>query len=139
MKLCVLRSKIDAVPIFEYFDVFLYHIPVTEYKKCILKGIVYSNEKMVLRASFAYASDILKGRFTLCEEIISKDAYYSYWYAITVIKGRFELGEESISKDIGHSFGYAVDVIKERFILAEEMIKQSVYCQDYEHYFNIKL
>ena len=43
-----------------------------------------------------YAEYVLKGRFELGEEIIAKNATYSYYYARNVLKARFELGENVI-------------------------------------------
>jgi len=59
------------------------------------------------------------------EQIISKDAYYSYFYARNVIKGRWKLGEAAISEDAIHSYFYARDIIKRRFVLGEAAISES--------------
>ena len=167
MKLCVLTSKLVQEPLYEHTELclFLYHIPIDEYKKCILKGIVHTDETLTSRACFVYARDVLKGRFELGEESISKDLGNSFMYATRVLKERFILGESVISTDIHYSliyardvlkgkfelgekvlsemgiygFRYAVDVTQERFLLGEQAIKNSGYCSEYEEYFNIKL
>ena len=40
MKLCVLNSKLDHDPLYECVRVYLYNLPLKEYKKCILKGMI---------------------------------------------------------------------------------------------------
>lgn len=112
MKLCVLRIKIDEKFLYTDYGVYLYHLPITEYRKQILKGNVLTMDSI---------------KSGIC-----------YWYARNILKGRFELGEEMISKHAWGCHKYSIDVLKERFLLGEEMIKQSKYCKDYEKHFNIK-
>ncbi len=165
MKLCVLKSKIESKPLYEYEELYLYHIPIDEYKKCILKGIVSTSNRMNADACYMYAALILKGKFDIGEEYISKDAmfsgryacevlegkfelgesiistdtHFSYLYARDALKGRFELGEAVISELGVYGFRYAIDVTKERFLLGERSIEFSGYGKEYEEYFNIKL
>ena len=139
MKLCVLKSKIESKPLYEYEELYLYHIPIDEYKKCILKGIVSTSNRMNADACYMYAALILKGKFELGESIISTDTHFSYLYARDALKGRFELGEAVISELGVYGFRYAIDVTKERFLLGERSIELSGYGKEYEEYFNIKL
>lgn len=88
------------------------------YQQCLLtisKSAEYSRR---------VAENILKGRFDLGEEAISKDPVESYWYAKDVIKGRWEIGEQSISKDPYLSFDYASKVLRGRFELGELAMSQ---------------
>lgn len=139
MKLCVLKSLIDYEPIYKHEDLFFYHIPEQEYKKCILKGIVCTGEYIIAMMSYIYARDVIQGRFILGEDAISKHTPYSYWYARIVLRGRFELGETVISTDGTYSNWYAIQVLKERFLLGEESIKNSIHQEEYEKHFNITL
>lgn len=120
MKPVVLIKAIDnKEPVYVYFNIFfgmklfLYILSIEEYKKCILKGIICTNDDKTSRT---------------CVE-----------YARTILQGRFELGEEMISKNGSGSYRYTRDVLKERFILGEESIKDSYYKETYENKFNIKL
>ena len=78
-------------------------------------------------ACFVHARDSIGGRFPEGEEVISKDAQYSYYYANDVLKRRFELGEEAISRNIYYSLLYATNVLRGRFLQGEERIINSLY------------
>lgn len=93
----MLSKKIDGEPLYSIGSL-LYHIPINEYKKQLLKGNVdlMSGNNLPSYCMF-YTRDILKSRFEPAEEIISKEAYCSYHYALHVVKGRFELGEKAIN------------------------------------------
>ncbi len=112
MKLCVLRNKIDEKFLYSEFDLFLYYLPINEYKKQILKGNINTQD--------------------------NENASICCWYAHNIVDNRFELGEEMISKSAMYSYVYALHILNERFEIGEEMIKQSEYCKDYEKHFNIK-
>jgi hypothetical protein len=73
--------------------------------------------------SYYYANMILENRFPLGEKAISKDARYSFLYACNVLKSRFIEGEEAISKNTHYSFYYVEDVIDDRFVMAEDLIR----------------
>lgn len=165
MKLCVLKNKIDENYLYTDEGLYLYYLPIDEYKKHILKGVVYTDDGRFSGLCYWYALEVLKGKFTIGEDAISMNGLYSYWYARDIIRGRFILGEESISRTVSHSFYYADSallgrfvlgekvistdawysymyastVLRNRFKLGEKMIKQSEYRQDYENHFNIKL
>lgn len=114
MKLCVLNVELDDIePLHTWNGMCLYLLPISEYKKCILRGVVSTNVGRNARICYLYTCDIFKGRFKLCEESISKDGVNSYFNAASI------LGE--------------------RFILGEEMIKKSLFRRDYENHFNIIL
>lgn len=63
--------------------------------------------------SVMYAKEIIKGKFKLGEEIISKDWFYSWFYswcyAKNVLKSRFRLGEKVITKTGNFNYDYALD------------------------------
>ena len=139
MKLFVLKNRLEQEPLYRMGVYYLYHLPISEYKKQILKGDVCMDlENILPYACMRYARDVLKGRFEVGEEFISTDAHHSLVYA-NILNKRFELGEEAISGEAYHSFNYAKCVLKGRFILGEEMIKQSEYKEEYEKLFDIKL
>lgn len=139
MKLCVLKSKIEYEPLYEDTGLFLYNIPISEYKKQILKGNVSTATGHNASICYHYVSCTLRSRFELGEEMISNCPLYSYFYARYITKCRFIIGEKAISESGYKSYMYALYVLRERFLLGEEMIKQSEYCKDYEEHFNIKL
>lgn len=113
MILCVLNSKIDADCLYVEYDLYLYYLPVEEYKKQILKGNINTQD--------------------------NENASICCWYAHNIVDNRFELGEEMISKSARYSYVYALHILNERFEIGEEMIKQSEYCRDYENHFSIRL
>jgi hypothetical protein len=59
------------------------------------------------------------------EDIISKNAFYSYNYAKEVIGGRWEKGEEAISSDPTMIYNYAVYVLDDKFDLGHDTIMNS--------------
>jgi hypothetical protein len=61
------------------------------------------------------------------ERIIIDNPYFCYLYAKDVLKARFIIGEEKISKHAGWAYHYAERVIKGRFVLGEEAIFKSDY------------
>ena len=61
---------------------------------------------MYPRWAYNYARDVLKGRFELGEESISKNSELSYYYARDILKGRFTDGENVIKKCTDHSYMY---------------------------------
>jgi len=65
------------------------------------------------------ASKIIKGRFEIAEEAISKSSVHSYFYARDILKGRFALGESAIATDAKVSYDYARHVVMGRFELGE--------------------
>ena len=97
MKLCVLTKKIDEKYMYTEKGVYLYYLPIIEYKKQILKGVVCICEFSNARIYYLYSKDILTSRFEIGEEAISMNGLYSYLYANEVLKSRFILGEEVIS------------------------------------------
>ena len=140
MKLCVLHKEIqDETYLYTYRGVFLYYLPIVEYKKQILKGTVSIRDDIIALLCFNYARDILEGRFELGEEAISKNQGYSLRYAHEVLEGRFEIGEEAISNIGYYSYYYATHVLKGRFILGEPVIKNTIHRHKYEEQFNITL
>lgn len=72
--------------------------------------------------SFKYATEILKDRFEKGEDAISTNAVLSARYAIEALKDRFEKGEDAISTDADFSFKYAKDALKDRFEKGEDVI-----------------
>jgi hypothetical protein len=56
------------------------------------------------------------------EEVISKDADYSYLYARDILEGRFEKGEEAISKAPYYFYNYANYILKDRFERGENIL-----------------
>lgn len=139
MKLCLLSDRLDCEPLYTCNGLYLYYISITEYRKCILKGIVDYDTYNNASICYMYARDILKGRFELGEELIIKDSEYSYWYARIVLRGRFELGEELISTSSKYSTWYAIMVTDKHFELGEDVIRRSHYEDEYEAYFKIDL
>ena len=127
VKVCVLKYMLVEDPTYDHHSRYLYILPIDEYKKQILKGNVYTDTNLLARVCASYARNILKGRFELGEDYISKDSYFGYSYARHVLKGRFKLCEETISKDYTTSYLYTVHVLRERFILGEAIIKDSPY------------
>ncbi len=111
MKLCILKKKIPTKPLHHHSEHLLYYIPIEEYRKQLLKGNVISEEDTLLLVSIIYARDVLKGRFELVEDMISKYAFYSYEYAKIVIKGRFIQGEEAINKHSYYKFIYNQNIL----------------------------
>lgn len=138
MILTVLERPIKRESLFVSDSGILYHIPLIEYKKQILKGNVVTEKDILAYVCFLYAESINK-RFELGEEYISKDMVYSFWYARDIIRGRFKQCEDIISKNAHNSVEYAFCVLKDRFELAEEAIKYSKYRDKYEKHFGIKL
>jgi len=80
---------------------------------------------------YLYARDVIKRRFPEGEEIITKDAHYSFWYADNAVKGRFPEGELAISKDPSYSYWYARDVLRGRFPEGEVSILEGLFADDY--------
>lgn len=61
----------------------------------------------------------------LGEDIISKDAFYSYEYALDILGDRFEMGEIAIRTDMLISYNYSRDVLRGRFKIAEHLFSAS--------------
>lgn len=61
------------------------------------------------------------------EEIIAKDADYSFLYAKKICNGPFVKGEVEIKKDPYNAFLYCRDVIKQRWHDAEDVIKKDPF------------
>ena len=141
MKLCVLNKKLNTEPLFsdDYNGFYLYHIPLKEYLKHVLRGNTCLCETTNITMVFMYTESVIRGKFELGEEMISKSSYYSFRYALDVLNDRFKDGEEMISKSYYRSYMYAVYVLKERFLLGEVVIKKTMYREDYEKHFGIKL
>ena len=78
-------------------------------------------------------------RFPEGEAAIVKDPFYAYLYAADVIEGRWPEGEVAIAKDGGYAYGYARFIIKKRFPEGEAAIANSLWKQDYEKIFKVKL
>lgn len=70
MKLCVLRNKIDEKFLYSEFDLFLYYLPINEYKKQILKGNVCTDVINNALVCVLYARNVVKGRFVIGEDMI---------------------------------------------------------------------
>ena len=112
MKLCVLINEIDGDILFGNNGAHLYYIPIKEYKKQLLKNNVNLDEDMCAYVCYVYLRKNTQ-HSKLCEEVISKSSYYS--------------------------MAYTRDILDSRFLLGEENIKNSMYREEYENYFNIKL
>lgn len=137
MKLCVLTDRLDSEPLYSKEGLYLYYITINEYKKYILKGIVERSDIIIRRLYFVYARDILKDRFELGEDIISKNAWYSCNYSISVLKGRFELGESAICTSGYNSHRYALYAQKNNFHIDIEIITKATHYRDeYRKMFN---
>lgn len=74
--------------------------------------------------AYAYAKDVLHGRFPAGEEAISTSAAYAYCYACLVAGKRFKAGEETISKDSFCACQYAINVIRGRWPKGEPAINK---------------
>jgi hypothetical protein len=55
-------------------------------------------------------AECLQKRFIEAEEIIAKDTEASVLYSLEVIKGRFEIAEENISKNEDHLEEYIIHI-----------------------------
>lgn len=137
MKLCILNSKIDSKPLYTYSGTYLYNVPIVDYKKYVLKGIVSNDDEANAVICKLYTVNILGMRHTPCEEYIIKSISQTYEYAYNF--GRFIEGEDIISKNAYTSYMYTRFVTKCRLVDSEGLIKDSVYKDDYEERFNIKL
>jgi hypothetical protein len=87
--------------------------------------------------AYAYARDIIKGRWEKGEPIIAKDPYSSHHYATEVIKKRFKMAEPMMAKnaEIYYVYLYVRDVIKGRWEQGEEAImKDKEYVLHYAEY-----
>ncbi len=82
MKLCVLVNEIGSEMLIGNKGVYLYYIPIKEYKKQLLKGNVSIDIEQCAYMCYSFAMDVLHSRFELGEEIISKCPLYSYYYAL---------------------------------------------------------
>ena len=65
----------------------------------------------VLTPQVAYKFAVAYGRNQRCEEILSKDAHWSYRYASDILRGRFELGESAIKESFMYSNLYNVFIL----------------------------
>jgi lambda repressor-like predicted transcriptional regulator len=72
--------------------------------------------------SYRYAFYIIKGPWPKGEEIISKNAHYAYAYARDVIDGPWPKGEESIAKDPHYACYYVLDVLQKPWPKGEKQI-----------------
>ena len=72
MKLCVLVNEIKYEPLYEKYGLYLYKIPINEYKKQLLKNNVNLDIEQCAYMCYSFAIDILHSRFELGEEIICK-------------------------------------------------------------------
>jgi lambda repressor-like predicted transcriptional regulator len=77
--------------------------------------------------SFNYARYVLHGPFPKGEDTIAQDAFYSCSYAAEVLKGPFPKGEDTIARDAKNSYFYAKDALHDRFIKGEKTIINSAY------------
>ncbi len=102
MNLCVLVNKIDENYLYTEDGLYLYYLPIDEYKKHILKGNICTYERGSASICYHYSKDVLCNKFEHGVEYISKDGWYSYMYASEVLNGRFEQGEVMISNDVWH-------------------------------------
>lgn len=78
----------------------------------ILSDFLYEYALRSPKYAYIYAHDVLDGKFSNGETIISKSPKYSFLYAREILKERFELGESIISTNVEYSYLYARDVFK---------------------------
>jgi hypothetical protein len=67
------------------------------------------------------------------EGVISQNGEASYFYALRVLRGRFKMGEDSISKSPTWAVKYARFIIQKRFPEAEKDISMDPKCS-YEYF-----
>jgi lambda repressor-like predicted transcriptional regulator len=89
--------------------------------------------------AYKYAKYVIEGRWPEGEATITKDVEAAYLYARDAIEGRFPEGETEISKDAEYAYKYARDVVKGRWPAGEATIANSLWKQDYEKIFKVKL
>jgi len=74
--------------------------------------------------AYAYAKDIIKGKWEEGEAVIAKDPHVALEYAKYIIKGRFPKGEDAIAKTPMTAREYAIDVLEDRFPEGEAIMKK---------------
>jgi hypothetical protein len=119
----------------EFMDVMNKKIPVKLKLKFIdlLESITGYSKQNDPRWAFAYANDVIKGRFLEGELAIARDPVLAFKYAQNVIKGRWPEAEEAIISNCYKSLPppvelavrYAQDVIKGRWPEVEEVISKN--------------
>lgn len=96
MKLCVLTVELEHYsPLAIHEPERLYYIPIREFQKQLLKGNVNLDDDDSGYMCYVYVCNVPSNN-EICEEMLSKSARFGYAYAEDVIKGRFILGEKSI-------------------------------------------
>ena len=97
------------------------------------------NNELTPQEAYTWLAQITPGcRNDDLEKIIATNAYWSYAYARDIIKGRWELAEPIIATSAYYAYTYARDVIKGRWELAEPKIFASIFASDYKNHFNIQ-
>jgi lambda repressor-like predicted transcriptional regulator len=90
--------------------------------------------------SFMYARHVLKRRWPKGEDAIAKDTEHSLLYAKYVLKGPFPKGEDAIAKDLNCAYNYAMYCTRKPFSKGEKIIsKDPYYKKGYEQRFGIKI
>ena len=112
------------------------------YANDVIKGRWTKAEPYIMKdpeVAYIYASYVIEGRWPEAEPYIMKSPYSAYIYANDVIKGRWTKAEPYIMKDPEVAYIYASYVIEGRWPEAEPYIKGSIYQDDYEEQFGVKL
>jgi hypothetical protein len=92
------------------------------------------------RLVYAYAFDVIRGRWPEAESIIVQDPYWSYCYARDVIKGRFSEAESIIVKNPSCACLYAKNILKHRWVEAESVIEEDYQLsQEYAQVFDLSI
>lgn len=96
----------------------------------------YTNVLHIIKRSpvyaYAYAAEIIKGRWIEAEPYIMKNARFAFEYNIHILNKyrvveRWLDAEEYLMKDPEFAFHYARSVIKDRWYEAEPYIKTNIY------------
>jgi hypothetical protein len=90
------------------------------------------------RYAYEYAYDIVRGKWSPGEKVITSDPRYAYEYAYYVIKKPWEPGEKAISSDPAYAYMYACYVLRKPWPSGEKAIASDPdWKQEYENHFKL--
>jgi len=85
--------------------------------------------------AYSYATNVLKDRFPLAEEVIAKStSEICFNYAFHLVKGRFEKGEPLIANHPSLSLRYAKEILHGRFEMGEHTKSLTQYESIFQEY-----
>ena len=123
------QSCVAVVKYIPNFGLFCKDKKSSVYKQAIMLNPQYA---------YAYARNVIDGRWPEAEPYIMQNPQYAYYYAREIIKGRWPQAELYIMRKPQWAYAYARGVIKDRWPQAEPKILNSSYADNYKQRFGLE-